>query len=73
MNSLKLLATGILLMTSATLAAPAFAAQIASHIVRSKVAGIDLIAYPTAVKDVVSPRGMRSRATAMRPCRRLWA
>jgi zinc protease len=54
MNSLKLLATGILLMTSATLAAPAFAAQIASHIVRSKVAGIDLIAYPTAVKDVVT-------------------
>jgi zinc protease len=54
MKSLKLLSTGILLMTSATLAAPALAAQIAAQIVRSKVAGIDLIAYPTAVKDVVT-------------------
>src|SRR5471030_1428791 len=54
MNSLRLLATAILLLTSATLAAPAVAAQIAQHIVRAKVAGIDLIAYPTAVKDVVT-------------------
>jgi zinc protease len=54
MNTLKLLSTGILLMTSATLAVPALAAQIAQHIVRAKVAGIDLIAYPTAVKDVVT-------------------
>src|SRR5665213_596525 len=54
MNSLKLLSTAILLLASATLAVPALAAQIAQHIVRSKIAGIDLIAYPTAVKDVVT-------------------
>jgi zinc protease len=54
MSSLRLLATAILLLTSATLAVPALAAQIAQHIVRAKVAGIDLIAYPTAVKDVVT-------------------
>jgi zinc protease len=54
MNSLKMVSTGILLLTSVTLVAPALAAQIAQHIVRSKIAGIDLIAYPTAVKDVVT-------------------
>jgi zinc protease len=54
MNSLKLLSAGILLLASAILAAPAVAAQIAKHIVRARVAGIDLIAYPTAVKDVVT-------------------
>jgi zinc protease len=54
MNSLKMVSTGILLLTSVTLAVPVLAAQIAQHIVRSKVAGIDLIAYPTAVKDVVT-------------------
>src|SRR5450631_817540 len=54
MNSLRLLATAILLLASAILAAPAVAAQIAEHIVRARVAGIDLIAYPTAVKDVVT-------------------
>ena len=54
MNSLKMASTGLLLLASVTLAAPALAAQIAQHIVRAKVAGIDLIAYPTAVKDVVT-------------------
>jgi zinc protease len=54
MNSLKLLSSAILLLASTTLAVPALAAQIAQHIVRSKIAGIDLIAYPTAVKDVVT-------------------
>jgi len=54
MNSFKLLSTGILLLTSATLAVPVLAAQIAQHIVRAKVSGIDLIAYPTTVKDVVT-------------------
>ena len=54
MNSLKMVSTGLLLLTSVVLAAPTLAAQIAQHIVRSKIAGIDLIAYPTAVKDVVT-------------------
>jgi zinc protease len=54
MNSLKMLSTGLLLLTGATLAAPILAAQIAQHIVRAKTAGVDLIAYPTAVKDVVT-------------------
>jgi zinc protease len=54
MNSLKLLSTGLLLLTSASIAVPTLAVQIAQHIVRAKIAGIDLIAYPTAVKDVVT-------------------
>jgi zinc protease len=54
MNSLKMISTGLVLLASVTLAVPALAAQIAQHIVRAKVAGIDLIAYPTAVKDVVT-------------------
>jgi zinc protease len=54
MNSLKMLSTGLLLLTGASLAAPILAAQIAQHIVRAKAAGVDLIAYPTAVKDVVT-------------------
>ena len=54
MNGWKMLSTGLLLMTTATLAVPASAAQIAQHIVRAKIAGVDLIAYPTAVKDVVT-------------------
>jgi zinc protease len=54
MNSLKLLPTGVLLLMSASLAMPTPAAQIAQRIVRSKISGIDLIAYPTAVKDVVT-------------------
>lgn len=37
--------------------ASARAAQIADKVVRAKVAGIDLIAYPTAVEDVVTFRG----------------
>jgi zinc protease len=57
MMSLKMVSTGLLLLTSVTLAVPTLAAQIAQHIVRSKVAGIDLIAYPTAVKDVVTILG----------------
>jgi len=54
MNSLKMLSTGLLLLTGASLAAPILAAQIAQHIVRAKAAGVDLIANPTAVKDVVT-------------------
>jgi len=54
MNSLKMLSTGLLLLTGASFAAPILAAQIAQHIVRAKTAGVDLIAYPTAVKDVVT-------------------
>ena len=54
MNALKMLSAGVLLLTSAMIAVPALAAQIAQHIVRAKIAGIDLIAYPTAVKDVVT-------------------
>jgi zinc protease len=54
MTSLKMLSTGLLLLTSAMLAVPTLAAQIAQHIARVKIAGIDLIAYPTAVKDVVT-------------------
>ena len=54
MNSLKMVSTGLLLLTSAMIAVPALAAQIAEHITRAKVGGIDLIAYPTAVKDVVT-------------------
>lgn len=54
MNSFKMLSTGLLLLTNATIVAPTLAAQIAQHIVRAKIAGIDLIAYPTAVKDVVT-------------------
>jgi len=54
MNSLRMLSAGLLLLTGATLAAPILAAQIAQHIVRAKSAGVDLIAYPTAVKDVVT-------------------
>jgi len=54
MISWKMLSTGLLLLTSATIAVPSLATQIAQHIVRAKIAGIDLIAYPTAVKDVVT-------------------
>ena len=54
MNSLKMLSTGLVLLTGVSLAAPVLAAQIAQHIVRAKAAGVDLIAYPTAVKDVVT-------------------
>ncbi len=32
-------------------------AQIASHVVRTKIAGLDVIAYPTGVKDVVTFHG----------------
>jgi zinc protease len=35
----------------------ALTAQIASHVVRTKIAGIDVIAYPTGVKDVVTFQG----------------
>ncbi len=41
---------------SFALVAPAHA-QIASRVQRTKVSGIDLIAYPTAVKDVVTIQG----------------
>src|ERR1700680_2982231 len=54
MTSWKMLSTGLLLLTGATIAMPTRAAQIAQHIVRAKIGGIDLIAYPTAVKDVVT-------------------
>ena len=57
MNSLKMLSTGLLLLAGASFAAPIIAAQIAQNIVRAKTAGIDLIAYPTAVKDVVTIMG----------------
>src|SRR6202050_2618501 len=59
MNSLKLLALGVSLVTSAALAASPsdHKAQIAPHVVRTKTAGIDLVAYPTAVKDVVTITG----------------
>ena len=36
---------------------PAVRAQIAAKAVRTKVAGIDFIAYPTGVKNVVTIRG----------------
>jgi len=32
-------------------------AQIASHVIRAKIAGIDVIAYPTGVQDVVTIHG----------------
>jgi zinc protease len=57
MNSVRLLALALSFVTSATLAAAAASdhkAQIAPHVVRTKSAGIDLIAYPTEVKDVVT-------------------
>jgi zinc protease len=57
MSSWKMLSTGLLLLTGATIAMPTRAAQIAQHIVRAKIGGIDLIAYPTAVKDVVTLLG----------------
>ena len=42
----------------AVLAAPAFAAtHIAEHITRERVAGIDVIVYPTSIKDVISIEG----------------
>jgi zinc protease len=56
MISLKVIALGLAFCTSAALAASSaeHTAQIAPHVVRTKSAGIDLIAYPTAVKDVVT-------------------
>lgn len=42
----------------AVLAAPAFGAtHIAEHVTRERVAGIDVVIYPTSVKDVVSIEG----------------
>lgn len=38
-------------------AAPAAGSSIAARVVRANIAGIDLIAYPTGVKDVVTMRG----------------
>ncbi len=37
--------------------ATALHADIASNVVRSKIAGVDVLAYPTGVKDVVTIRG----------------
>jgi len=51
MNSLRyILALSVLSATNAF-------AGIADHVVRTKIAGVDVIAYPTAVKDVVTIYG----------------
>jgi zinc protease len=48
----------VVLGASMSLALAASAhAQIAAHVVRARIAGIDLVAYPTGVKDVVTFRG----------------
>ena len=53
MKQFSLLCVGVLCLSSATSAD----AQIAEKVMREKVAGIDLIIYPTGVKDVVTFRG----------------
>lgn len=45
--------------------APALPAQIASHVTRANIAGIDIIAYPTGVKDVVTFQGSLPAGDAM--------
>lgn len=47
----------LLLPAAVALAALPASAQIAAHIQRAKIAGIDLVAYPTGVKDVVTLHG----------------
>ncbi len=58
MKSLRssLALAGVALAATVFVATPA-AAQIAKHAVRQKVSGIDVIAYRTGVKDVVTLRG----------------
>ena len=46
----------LLFLAGLTAAQPA-SAQIASHVTRTKIAGLDIIAYPTGVKDVVTFHG----------------
>ncbi len=45
------------LLLAALVALPAAATDMASRIVRERVAGVDLILYPTPIKDVVTIRG----------------
>jgi zinc protease len=56
MKGFKVLVLALGLVAGSALAASAAdpKAQIAPHVVRTKTAGIDLVAYPTAVKDVVT-------------------
>jgi zinc protease len=56
MNALKALVLLLGFGASHALAATASdaKAQIAPHVVRTKTAGVDLVAYPTAVRDVVT-------------------
>jgi zinc protease len=56
-DTMKLLSRFSLLTLTFTLAATAALADIASSAVRTKIAGFDLIAYKTGVKDVVYLRG----------------
>ena len=56
-DTMKLLSRFSLLTLTFTLAATSALADIASSTVRTKIAGFDLIAYKTGVKDVVYLRG----------------
>lgn len=55
--SLTLLAAASALTATAQPSAPVAGSSIAARVVRANIAGIDLIAYPTGVKDVVTMRG----------------
>lgn len=43
------------------------ASSIAAHVVRARIAGIDVIAYPTGVKDVVTFRGSLPAGDSLAP------
>jgi len=47
----------LLVLAAALAAARPASAQIAAHVQRTTIAGIDLVAYPTGVKDVVTIHG----------------
>ena len=59
-----LLASAVL---SAFVSVSALRAAIAPHVTRTTVAGIDLLAYPTGVKDVVTLRGSFPAGKALSP------
>ncbi len=47
------------------------ASSIAAHVVRARIAGIDVIAYPTGVKDVVTFRGSLPAGDVLAPASNL--
>ncbi len=61
----------VLLFVAASLAATIAHAQIAANVVRNRIAGIDVIAYKTGVRDVVTFRGSLPAGDSFAPANNL--